>query len=129
MHKHFYFYIIFLTLSLTAQITLSKTRSETKEFYQLSPEIKSETKKLKSKKEFGKEIVVVSANNYATSIAKDILIKGGSAADAAVIIQLVLGLVEPQSSGIGGGSFALYYEKDKKKNYQLRRKRKSSKKN
>ena len=115
MHKHFYFNIIFLTFFLSAQITLSRTSSETKEFYQLSPEIKSEATKLKSKKKFGKEIVVVSANNYATSIAKDILIKGGSAADAAVIIQLVLGLVEPQSSGIGGGSFALYYEKDKKK--------------
>ena len=74
--------------------------TETKEYYQLSPEIESEATKLKSKKKFGKEIVVVSANNYATSIAKDILIKGGSAADAAVIIQLVLGLVEPQSSGI-----------------------------
>ena len=115
MYKHFYFNIIFLTLFLSAQISLSKTSSETKEYYQLSPEIESEATKLKSKKKFGKEIVVVSANNYATSIAKDILIKGGSAADAAVIIQLVLGLVEPQSSGIGGGSFALYYEKDKKK--------------
>ena len=119
MYKHFYLNIIFLTLFLSAQISLSKTSSETKEYYQLSPEIESEATKLKSKKKFGKEIVVVSANNYATSIAKDILIKGGSAADAAVIIQLVLGLVEPQSSGIGGGSFALYYEKDKKKNYQL----------
>ena len=50
MHKHFYFYIIFLPLFLATEITLSKTSSETKEFYQLSPEIKSQETNLKSKK-------------------------------------------------------------------------------
>ena len=37
--------------------------------------------------------------------------KGGTVADAAVAIQLTLGLVEPQSSGLGGGVFLTYYDK------------------
>ena len=55
--------------------------------------------------------MVVTANPKATRAGYQILKAGGSAADAAVAVQLVLGLVEPQSSGIGGGGFALYYDK------------------
>jgi gamma-glutamyltranspeptidase / glutathione hydrolase len=50
------------------------------------------------------------ANPLATEAACAVLRDGGTAADALVTAQTVLGLVEPQSSGIGGGAFALYYD-------------------
>jgi gamma-glutamyltranspeptidase / glutathione hydrolase len=53
---------------------------------------------------------VVTANPLATQEACKVLQAGGTAADALVTAQAVLGLVEPQSSGIGGGGFLLYYD-------------------
>jgi gamma-glutamyltranspeptidase / glutathione hydrolase len=53
---------------------------------------------------------VVTANPLATQEACIVLNKGGTAADALITAQAVLGLVEPQSSGIGGGGFLLYYD-------------------
>ena len=57
----------------------------------------------------GRSIMVATANPIASKVGFDILKKGGTAADAAVAIQLALNVVEPQSSGIGGGAFALYW--------------------
>lgn len=54
--------------------------------------------------------MVVTANPLATEAALDVLRHGGNAADAAIAAQLVLGLVEPQSSGLGGGAFVVYYD-------------------
>ena len=53
---------------------------------------------------------VATANPLATRAACEVLRDGGTAADALVTAQTVLGLVEPQSSGIGGGGFLLYYD-------------------
>ena len=53
---------------------------------------------------------VATANPLATQKACEVLKGGGTAADALVTAQAVLGLVEPQSSGIGGGGFLLYYD-------------------
>ena len=53
---------------------------------------------------------VAAANPLAVDAGLEVLAAGGSAADAAVAIQAMLGLVEPQSSGIGGGGFMLYYD-------------------
>ncbi len=54
--------------------------------------------------------MVVTANPHATQAGLDVLRRGGSAADALITVQTVLGLVEPQSSGIGGGGFLVWYD-------------------
>jgi gamma-glutamyltranspeptidase/glutathione hydrolase len=54
--------------------------------------------------------MVVAANPLASQAGADMLKAGGSAADAAVAAQLVLTLVEPQSSGLGGGGFVSYFD-------------------
>lgn len=59
---------------------------------------------------FARNFMAVAANPIATKTACDILAKGGSAVDAAVATQMVLNLVEPQSSGIGGGAFLIHYD-------------------
>jgi gamma-glutamyltranspeptidase/glutathione hydrolase len=56
------------------------------------------------------EQLVVTANPHASEAGISILRAGGSAVDAAIAIQLVLSLVEPQSSGIGGGAFMLVFD-------------------
>ncbi|RKQ60979.1 gamma-glutamyltransferase 1 [Vogesella indigofera] len=57
-----------------------------------------------------RQYAVAAANPLATDAGRQVLAAGGSALDAAIAVQMVLGLVEPQSSGIGGGAFLLYYD-------------------
>jgi gamma-glutamyltranspeptidase/glutathione hydrolase len=54
--------------------------------------------------------LVAAADPLAVRAGLDILRRGGSAMDAAVAVQVMLGLVEPQSSGLGGGAFLLYWD-------------------
>ncbi|MEO6580486.1 MAG: gamma-glutamyltransferase family protein [Sphingomicrobium sp.] len=53
---------------------------------------------------------VIAANPLAAQAGIDVLKRGGSAVDAAVAVQAMLSLVEPQSSGVGGGAFMTYYD-------------------
>jgi len=55
------------------------------------------------------KFAVAAANPLATDAGYQVLRAGGSAVDAAIAVQMVLTLVEPQSSGIGGGAFLLHY--------------------
>ena len=54
--------------------------------------------------------MVVSANFLATKAGEQVLAEGGTAIDAMIAVQTVLGLVEPQSSGIAGGAFLVYFD-------------------
>jgi gamma-glutamyltranspeptidase/glutathione hydrolase len=57
-----------------------------------------------------KHWMVGAANPHAVEAGYRILQRGGNAVDAAIAVQLVLGLVEPQSSGLGGGAFLLLHD-------------------
>lgn len=59
----------------------------------------------------GQSFMAVTANPHASRLAHDILAQGGHAVDAMIAAQFMLNLVEPQSSGIGGGSFVVYWDK------------------
>ncbi|MEZ5535883.1 MAG: gamma-glutamyltransferase [Thiolinea sp.] len=61
------------------------------------------------------QYMVAAANPYASEAGIRILEQGGSAIDAAIAVQMVLTLVEPESSGIGGGAFALHWDNVNKK--------------
>ncbi len=57
-----------------------------------------------------RRFIVAAANPLAVEAGYRILRQGGTAVDAAIAVQLVLGLVEPQSSGLGGGAFLLVHD-------------------
>ncbi len=63
---------------------------------------------------FGKNSMVAAAHPLATEAGLEILARGGSAIDATIAVQMVLNLVEPQSSGIGGGAFLLHFDATKR---------------
>ena len=58
--------------------------------------------------------MVAAAHPLAVEAGLNMLARGGSAIDAAIAVQLVLNLVEPQASGIGGGAFILHYDAGRK---------------
>ena len=62
-----------------------------------------------------KSFMVAAAHPLAVEAGVEMLAKGGSAVDAAVAVQMVLGLVEPESSGIGGGAFLLHWSEKEKR--------------
>ena len=62
-----------------------------------------------------KEYMVASGSQTASEAGTEIIAKGGNAIDAAIATALVLNVVEPHSSGIGGGGFLVYYDKKSNK--------------
>ena len=67
-----------------------------------------------------RKYMVAAANPLAVEAGYEMLKQGGTAIDAAIATQLVLTLVEPQSSGIGGGAFLMYYDGKKVQAYDGR---------
>src|SRR5205085_770818 len=59
---------------------------------------------------YAKKYMVTSANPFASAAGCSVLKKGGTAADAAVAVQAVLGLTVPEATGLGSGGFMLYYD-------------------
>lgn len=81
----------------------------------IQPESATEAAKTSTSLVYGKHQMVVTNNPAASKAAHAILGQGGNAIDAAIAASFVLGLTEPQSSGIGGGGYALTYTVKTKK--------------
>lgn len=110
MKKKIIFFLIFFLFNISKDLKCN-------DIYQsIQPEASS-AKDLNKNLKLGsfKNFVVITANDYSSKIGYEILKKGGTVADAAVAIQLTLGLVEPQSSGLGGGIFLTYFDNKTKK--------------
>lgn len=101
--------LIFAILSLmTLSMATSHANTNIQTIQNIAPEqgYGFSTKQLTHAKEF----MVASANPLATQAGHEILEKGGNAIDAMIAIQTTLSLVEPQSSGLGGGAFVVYWD-------------------
>jgi gamma-glutamyltranspeptidase/glutathione hydrolase len=78
-----------------------------------APEIATE--RVEREAAYAKRHMVAAADPRAVEAGLEMLRAGGSAADAAIAVQLVLGLVEPQSSGLGGGAFVLHWSDNERR--------------
>ena len=76
----------------------------------VQPEAATSLKPVSAEPALAKKFMVAAANPLATEAGLEILRKGGNAIDAMVTTQLILNLVEPQSSGIGGGAFLVFFD-------------------
>ncbi len=86
-----------------------------KEFDKSNPEPPSGIKA--TLQSISKDFMIVTADKRASIAAQEVLLSGGNALDAAIAAQNVLSVVEPQSSGLGGGGFLLFYNNANKKIY------------
>ncbi len=97
---------LLITASLTVTPAIAKQSADS-----IAPEAATGLKIQTSVQ--GSDWMIASANPYASEAGAAMLRQGGNAIDAMVATQLVLGLVEPQSSGIGGGAFLMYWDAKK----------------
>jgi len=98
---------LFRTLCITALVIGFPALSFAQEAY-YPPEAATGTRE--KSLEIATRHMVVAAHPLAAEAGREILRAGGSAIDAAIAVQMVLGLVEPQSSGLGGGAFIVHWD-------------------
>lgn len=98
--------VVLLALAMSAGTAAAQT---------LAPAPEAATGRIAKAHGTAQRFMVAAANPLAATAGRDILRAGGSAADAAIAIQLVLNLVEPQSSGIGGGAFLVHWDEAARK--------------
>lgn len=111
-----------LTLTAVLSLGLPLTALGETAFEYQRPDISPETSSGNEEKPgwSTREFAVAAANPLATDAGYQILKAGGSAIDAAIAVQMVLTLVEPQSSGIGGGTFLMYHDGEEVRAYDGR---------
>ena len=95
-----------LALSLSAFLAACSTMPDTPFWPGGAPEAEAQTIAMPPQG----EAMIAAANPHAVEAGLEALRDGGTAIDAAIAIQTTLSLVEPQSSGIGGGAFMLYFD-------------------
>lgn len=95
--------LILSTFLSSAPATFAQQTSDT-----VAPERATST--ATAKRVEASSFMVAAANPLAAEAGRKIIAQGGNAIDALVAVQTVLGLVEPQSSGLGGGGFLVYFD-------------------
>ncbi|MDK3017385.1 gamma-glutamyltransferase [Pseudodonghicola flavimaris] len=100
-----------LVAQQTADAVAPEAATAADPFASLSPEVAAAlTAKAEGRPVTGTDWMIAVANPHAAEAGAAVLRAGGSAADAMIAAQSVLGLVEPQSSGLGGGAFLVWYD-------------------
>ncbi|MDX5414203.1 MAG: gamma-glutamyltransferase, partial [Rhodobacterales bacterium] len=99
-----------LVLALAAVCGLAVVAGAQQAADAVAPEAASARAKAEGRPVLAQDWMVVAAHPLASQAGADVLAAGGTAADAMVAVQAVLGLVEPQSSGLGGGAFLVWYD-------------------
>nr|WP_136252319.1 gamma-glutamyltransferase [Ningiella ruwaisensis] len=103
---------VLLSVSLSFCVSITTVNAQQQVWEDREPE--AATGRYQKKAARADNFMVSAANPHATKAGVKVLKQGGSAIDAAIAVQAMLTLVEPQSSGIGGGAFILYWDNESK---------------
>lgn len=99
-----------LVLALVAVCGIAAVAGAQQATDAVAPEAAGARAKAEGRPALAQDWMVVAAHPLASRAGADALAAGGTAADAMVAVQAVLGLVEPQSSGLGGGAFLVWHD-------------------